>query len=277
MDLKYSQEKIKKLKSKFIYFNHHQELDSFDKMDDQYIPQEFKFFANQNRPYTVLSFYNFYYAQMLNEAEGHKINKVLTSVLGALSEDNQKELRNKIIEYDTFDPLLKKSKATYQIDLDRSKGNNVTQSLLHIFASAYENTECLYLLNWISMGLNHEPMQIEFDMYKDSYGNIRKGKLITELVKALKKYPEFQDIVKKAYNKKLRNLCAHNAAMLDNQTRMIIGIDDAKIQISYEEAFQSFFSLQQLHNYIRMFANLILTDEDEIKNEGFFHNDYFWL
>lgn len=270
MGIEYSSEKAKKLKQNFVYFNHNQELDSFNRMNIEYIPQEFRFLLEQNRSSEVISFYNFYYGLMLNEAEGHKINKDLAKVLSFLDENHQKELRNNIVKNNTFDPLVKKAKATYQIDLDRSKGNQVTQSLLHIFASAYENTECLYVLSWIGMGINKKSMQIEFNKFKDSFGNIKKGKLINELINAFKKYPEFRDIIKKAYNKKLRNLCAHNAAMLDNQTRMIIGIDDDRIRISYEEAFQSFYALQQLHNYIRMYVNVILIDEEEVKKEGFF-------
>lgn len=270
MILKYSQDKIQKLISKFIHYNHYQELGSFDEMNLEYIPQEFRFFAIQNRPIAALNFYVFNYGLMLNEVDGKEVNKVLLNILESLSKENQEELRRKLIEYNTFDSLAKKSKATYQIDLDRSKGNRVTQSLLHIFASAYENTECLYILNWMSMGLNNKPMKINFNNYKDSYGNVTKGRLINNLIRSIKNYPEFREIVKIAYNKKLRNLCAHNAAMLNDQSRMIIGIDDPTIQISYEEAFQSFYSLQQLHNYVRMFANLILIDDEEVKNEGIF-------
>ena len=69
----------------------------------------------------------------------------------------------------------------------------------------------------------------------------------------------------------MRHLCFHNAAELNNENRQIIGIENPKIQVNYEEAFESFYALQQLHNYLRLFATTLLIEEKNIANEGVFN------
>ena len=132
-------------------------------------------------------------------------------LLPALPDRKEKGL---IVKQNTISPLLKRARATYQIDFNRSAGNKVTQSLLHIYGSAYESTESLFILKWIIEGVQNKPFTINFDCYKDKYGNILKGNLLNSIIKESKKFTDFSKLLNNAYNKKMRHLCFHNAAEL---------------------------------------------------------------
>ena len=78
---------------------------------------------------------------------------------------------------------MKKAHSTYQIDFDRRIGNKISQSMLHIYSSAYENTEYLYTLYWIAQALKGQILTSNFDKYKDRAGRISKGLLIKDIVR----------------------------------------------------------------------------------------------
>ena len=267
----YSQDKLNRFKRRFVHFNHTQELQKYSEEDLEYYPQEYRYFMKNNKAYDTLAYCNAIYFDYLTQVDNPEINGHIARIIGSLESKKKEEIKTIIVKQNTIIPLLKRARATYQIDFNRSSGNKVTQSLLHIYSSAYENTESLFILKWIVEGIQNKPLTTNFDRYKDKYGNILKGNLLNSIFKESKKFTDFSKILNNAYNKKMRHLCFHNAAELNNENRQIIGIENPKIQVSYEEAFESFYALQQLHNYLRLFATTLLIEEKNITNEGVFN------
>ena len=272
MKKNYSSAKVKNLKNRYIYYNHIMELRRIDENDLEYIPKEYRYFMKNNIAYDTLGYYNSIYFDYLEQADEKKINSVIIETFNNIKSEKFEEIKRAIIDHEIMTPLLKKARATYQIDFDRSGGDKVTHSLLHIYGSAYENTECLYILKWIIEGFHNKPLTRNFDSYKNNYGDIEKGRLLNDIIRESKSIPDFNNILKKAYNKKMRHLCFHNAAELDDEKKHIIGIEDSKIQISYKEAFNSIYALQQIHNYIRLSASTLVIEKEYIANEGVFNS-----
>lgn len=272
MKKNYSSVKVKNLKNRYIYYNHIMELRRIDENDLEYIPKEYRYFMKNNIAYDTLGYYNSIYFDYLEQADEKKINNIIIETFNNIKNEKSEEIKRAIIDHEIMTPLLKKARATYQIDFDRSGGDKITHSLLHIYSSAYENTECLYILKWIIEGLHNKPLTRNFDSYKNNYGNIEKGRLLNDIIRESKSIPDFNNILKKAYNKKLRHLCFHNAVELDDEKKHIIGIEDSKIKISYKEAFNSLYALQQIHNYIRLSASTLVIEKEYIVNEGVFNS-----
>jgi len=206
--------------------------------------------------------------------ENKKTDLVILDALSKLTEQDKIRIKNEITtDKSLWKRLLIRSNATYNIDLNHSQDNNVTQSLLQIYSSLYENTEILFILYWICQRLIGEPLRENFNEYKDDYGNILKGKIINGILKLIKNKPklnDFKNVIEFAYYKLLRHLSSHTSAVLDNKSRIINSIDDASVKIPYSDVFQSMYSLQQLQNHLRMFINILLIHEKDIINEGFF-------
>lgn len=267
----HSQDKLNRFKRRLVHFNHTQELQKYSEKDLEYYPQEYRYFMKNSKAYDTLAYCNAIYFDYLSQVDNPEINGHIARIIRSLETKKKEEIRTIIVKKNIITPLLKRARATYQIDFNRSADNNVTQSLLHIYSSAYENTESLFILKWIVEGIQNKPLTTNFDRYKDKYGNILKGNLLNSIFKESKKFADFSKILNNAYNKKMRHLCFHNAAELNNENRQIIGIENPKIQVSYEEAFESFYALQQLHNYLRLFATTLLIEEKNITNEGVFN------
>lgn len=267
-----SESKLNEFKSRFAYFNHHQELRTFDEVNWDLIPQELRFFIENNRPYDVLSYYNAFSLYYLGAYNGSDTDHTILDTLEKLNESQCDRIKNKI-DKKMWERLLDRSNATYSIDLNRSKKDNVTQSLLHMYASSYENTEILFILFWICESLIDEPLTSSFNSYKDYYGNYKKGVIINTILNKLKNVPKFNDfknIIERSYYKELRHLSSHNAATLNDEEKVIIGIDNPDVKIKYTDAFKHFYALQQMHNYIRMLINSLLIEDKVLFNEGIF-------
>lgn len=267
-----SENKLDEFKSRFVYFNHHQELQSFDEINWDLIPKELHFFIDNNRPHEVLSYYNAFSLYYLGAYNGNDTDQIILDTLKKLNNSQSSSIKNKI-DSNMWDRLLDRSNATYSIDLNRSKKDNITQSLLHIYASSYENTEVLFILFWICQSLIGESLTPNFNSYKDCYGNYKKGVIINTILKKLKSEPnlnDFRKVIERAYYKKLRHLSSHNAATLNDDKKVIVGIDNPEVKIKYTTAFKHFYALQQVHNYIRMFINTLLIEEKILINEGVF-------
>lgn len=271
LDNIYSPEKVKIFKSKLMHFNHTQELQKFDKKDLDYYPEEFQYFGKNNKSYDTLAYCNAIYFDYLSQIERPEINSLIARVIGGLEKEKIAEIKTAIVEQSIAIPLQKRARATYQIDLDRSAGDRFTHSLLHIYSSAYENTEALFVLKWIMEGLQKEPLTTNFNRYRDNFGNILKGRLLSSIFKVSKNYPDFHVLLKTAYNKEMRHLCFHNEAELNDKERKIVGIENSDIKISYKKAFESLYALQQIHNYIRLWTTILLIEEKYIVNEGIFN------
>lgn len=271
MKQNYSFTKLKNIKSRYMYYNHTMELQRIDEDDFELIPKEYRYFMKNDKSYETLDYYNAMYFDYLEQAEDESINSIIIDTFNKIKPEKIEEIRKAIIDHDIMEPLLKRAKATYQIDFDRSNGDKVSHTLLHIYGSAYENTECLYILKWIIEGIHNQPLTSNFDLYRDKYGNIEKGKLLNNILNESISIPDFNNLLKKAYNKKIRHLSFHNACELNNEQNLIIGIENPTIQISFKEVFHSFYSLQQLHNYIRLSASILVIEKNYIINEGIFH------
>lgn len=254
-----------------MHYNHTMELQRIDEDDFELIPKEYRYFIKNDKSYETLEYYNAMYFDYLEQAEDESINSIIIDTFNKIKPEKIEEIRKAIIDHDIMEPLLKRAKATYQIDFDRSNGDKVSHTLLHIYGSAYENTECLYILKWIIEGIHNQPLTSNFDLYRDKYGNIEKGKLLNNILNESISIPDFNNLLKKAYNKKIRHLSFHNACELNNEQNLIIGIENPTIQISFKEVFHSFYSLQQLHNYIRLSASILVIEKNYIINEGIFH------
>lgn len=127
------------------------------------------------------------------------------------------------------------------------------------------------VLYWICQSLVGQTLITNFENYKDRFGNILKGKLtkgIIELIGNQPAFEAFKQIIEEAYYSQLRHLPSHNSAKLDEDNEMIISIDQPDIKISYEKAYQSLYSLQQLQNHTKMLLNNLFIDKDKIINEG---------
>lgn len=268
MDYKISIEKIEKLKNRHIYFNHHSELRNYTQMDFTQIPQEYHYFISQDKSIEALYYYNSFYFRMLHKAENEVINQILEDTIYSLEGVSLTQLKKVIEKKNTYQLLLKKAHSTYQIDFDRRIGNKISQSMLHIYSSAYENTEYLYTLYWIAQALKGQILTSNFDKYKDRAGRISKGLLIKDIVRMYNKFPDFQSVIKDAYHKNLRHLCFHNNAEIDDEKRRIIEIDNPTNYESFEMMYNSFYSIQQLHNYLRLFVSTLLIDKEPLTNEG---------
>lgn len=255
-----------------MHYNHIMELQSIDQNDLEFIPKEYRYFMKNNKAYDTLEYYNAIFFDYIEKTNDKRINNIIVEVLTNIKTEKIEEIKNTIIDHDIMLPLLKRARATYKIDFDRSTGDKITHNLLHIYSSAYENTECLYILKWIIESFHNTPLSSNFDSYKNKYGQIEKGKLLNDIFKESKDMHEFNHILKGAYNKKIRHLCFHNAAELDDEKKCIIGIEDSKIQVSYKEAFNSLYLLQQVHNYIRLFASILVIEKNYIVNEGVFNS-----
>lgn len=265
-----SSKKLAEYKSRFIYFNHHQELQTFDDINWNLVPKEYRVLMQRASSYEVLAYYNSLCGFYLADVEGGEENNILLSAIEKLSEKDCEYLKKKIKETpEIWDKLLLRSNSTYNIYLDRSK-SKLTQNLLHIFSSYYENTEMLFLLFWIVQCLINEPLIENFDKYKDSYNNYKKGVLINDILKKLTKLPEFKKIIERAYFKKLRHITFHNDAILNDDTELITSIENKNIKINYNDAFKTFYAMQQLQNFIRMFTNLLVIEDKMTMNEGIF-------
>ena len=206
-----SENKLDEFKSRFVYFNHHQELQSFDEINWDLIPKELHFFIDNNRPHEVLSYYNAFSLYYLGAYNGNDTDQIILDTLKKLNNSQSGSIKNKI-DSNMWDRLLDRSNATYSIDLNRSKKDNITQSLLHIYASSYENTEVLFILFWICQSLIGESLTPNFNSYKDRYGNYKKGVIINTILKKLKSEPnlnDFRKVIERAYYKKLKIGRAH--------------------------------------------------------------------
>ena len=163
----YSQDKLNRFKRRLVHFNHTQELQKYSEEDLEYYPQEYRYFMKNNKAYDTLAYCNAIYFDYLNQVGNPEINGHIARIIGSLETKKKEEIKTIIVKQNTIIPLLKRARATYQIDFNRSAGNKVTQSLLHIYSSAYENTESLFILKWIMEGIQNKPLTTNFDRYKD--------------------------------------------------------------------------------------------------------------
>lgn len=270
-----SETKLEERRSRFAYFNHHQELGTYEKIDYDLIPQEFLYFIRNDKSYESLSYRNAHLMFNMFKHKNSKVNAALIDTLTLFSDTEDIALKNAInADVGLWDRLLDRSKATYSIDFNRDKGKIVTQSILHIYSSAYENTEVLKVLYWIVQAITGQALAKDFKKFNNKYGEFSKGLIITDIFKQLgrdTKLAKFKNVVESAYYKNLRHLSSHNDALLDDNKKIVVNINDSSKKIPYTKVFKSLYAIQQLHNFIRMYVNFLMLEDDnsQLVNEGF--------
>lgn len=270
-----SEAKLEERRSRFAYFNHHQELGTYEKIDYDLIPQEFLYFIRNNKPYESLSYRNAHLIFNMLEHKNLKVDAALIDLLTLFSDTEDIALKDAInADIGLWDRLLDRSKATYRIDFNLDKGKIVTQSILHIYSSAYENTEALKVLYWIIQTLTGKTLSTDFKKFNNKYGEFSKGLIITDISKQLgknTKLAQFKNVVESAYYKKLRHSSSHNDALLDDNKKIVVNINYSSKKNPYTKVFKSLYAIQQLHNFIRMYVNFLMLEEEnsQLVNEGF--------
>lgn len=271
-DLEYSDDKVRKLKDKLYYYHHLSSLNKRDKLDLNLIPESMLYFSANNKPIDALTFYTSSLTSEIALASDTNVDYEVLVQLNNLSYAKKLKLKVRIDEDEDFwDRLLDRSYSTYRLDFNRNSESKFNPTLLSVFQSSYENTEIMKILFWITQGLIDEPLIQNFSRYEDNKGNIKKGVVINDIRDKLKKkasLAEFTKIVENAYYSELRHLGAHTNAKFDDDNQTIINIDKGSVAMTYHDAIESFYSLQQLQNHLKMFANILRVDNNKIINEG---------
>lgn len=265
MDLNISDTKLLELKKKFIYFNHHLQLNTIHEADSSRFPVEYLRLSETNKSDTVI-YYNIHMGRFIFENDKDTLNKSIGDFLDSFTDSQLVPLIKKFDE-NFLRKLGLRTNQSYTVELNRLK-KTVTSELITIYSSKYENEEILKILLWLSQIYKGKQITEDFGNYSDRQGKLLKGKIINDIKNNLNAIPSLHSIIEKAYNSKLRHLFSHANMYLNQDTKEVININEPLERITFSEVYESFYAVQQLDNYIRFFVYETQIDPESIINRG---------
>lgn len=237
-------------------------------------PHEYKkLFEQSTAAYEFYRNWYYYYLKMLTDE--HLIIDEFFDFAKEVKQHNSEDFLRTMEYFQENEDFLRMFRGQHQNSFelfpDVHQNEDVTQTLINLYQSKFENEAMLTILCVMVSIRNNESLNLQLTNFQDRSGNLIKGKIINYLLNNIEffsNHPTLKEAISKGYNAQLRNLIGHNSFQLDNENKSIKKLNDDSIQMSYEEFYQCMYQLQELQNGIINFMAWAVIDEDELKGKG---------
>lgn len=238
---------------------------NFQNEEPKYFQKELLKLFNENKD-AFFYYRNWLYKHLLRDEENKSLNEFYSFLDEKSSLSKHITLTKHYLDNNSSEIFSQKRLNAFEF-VTQNSANESIHNLCFLYQQYYE-IEILFIVLSSFVKLNEdEIIETEFNNFKDSQSNLKKGVIINYLKSKLEKYPLIHKLFDLAYNPKIRNTIGHNNYKINNTKDRVSSID-GKINISKDELFIAIYSMQNLNNYLLNYLSNKSINTNNLGNSG---------